>query len=58
MKNAAIYARVSSAHQKAGHTIASQTQVEARLARNARLGSNDLAFVGGFRMWWDSLQSK
>jgi hypothetical protein len=57
-EDAAIYARVFSARQKAGHTILSQTQVEARLAKNVRLGSNDYAFVGGFRMWCDSLQSK
>jgi polyphosphate glucokinase len=29
-----------------------------RLPKNARLGSNDFAFIGGFRVWRDSLLSK
>jgi polyphosphate glucokinase len=29
-----------------------------RLPRNARLGSNDFAFIGGFRVWRDRLLSK
>jgi polyphosphate glucokinase len=29
-----------------------------RLPKNARLGSNDFAFIGGFRVWRESLLSK
>ena len=29
-----------------------------RLPKNARLGSNDFAFLGGFRVWRDALHSK
>jgi len=29
-----------------------------RLPKNARLGSNDFAFIGGFRIWRDSLLAK
>jgi len=29
-----------------------------RLPKNARLGNNDFAFIGGFRVWRDALHSK